>query len=59
MTATGASLAERIEELAATPAGQPLPDSAEATIETLLAGLEAGTIRAESCSAFAPVIWPT
>jgi 2,3,4,5-tetrahydropyridine-2-carboxylate N-succinyltransferase len=46
VTATGASLAERIEELAATPAGQALPDSAEATIETLLAGLEAGTIRA-------------
>ncbi len=39
------ALAERIDALAATPAGQPLAADAEATVAELLDLLEAGTIR--------------
>lgn len=40
------TLSGRIEELAAMPAGAPLPDDAAAVVQELLALLEAGTIRA-------------
>jgi 2,3,4,5-tetrahydropyridine-2-carboxylate N-succinyltransferase len=40
------TLADRIEALAATPAGEPLAADAEATVAELLSQLEAGTIRA-------------
>ncbi len=40
------TLADRIEALAATPAGTPLAADAEATVAELLEQLEAGTIRA-------------
>lgn len=43
---SGTTLAERIAALAATPAGEPLPPSAEATVAELLQQLEAGTLRA-------------
>ena len=47
MTATSpATLADRIEALASTPAGEPLPGDAEATVDQLLAALESGTVRA-------------
>jgi 2,3,4,5-tetrahydropyridine-2-carboxylate N-succinyltransferase len=47
VTATSpATLADRIEALASTPAGEPLPGDAEATVEQLLAALERGTVRA-------------
>lgn len=41
-----AALAARIAELAAVPAGTPLPDTAEATVAELLQRLEAGEVRA-------------
>lgn len=40
------ALATRIAELAATPAGAPLPGTAEATVAELLERLEAGDVRA-------------
>ena len=40
-----ADLEARIQELASTPAGQPLPDGARATIDALLDALEAGELR--------------
>jgi 2,3,4,5-tetrahydropyridine-2-carboxylate N-succinyltransferase len=43
---TQTSLAERIEALAATPSGTPLPDDAESVVMQLLASLETGEIRA-------------
>ena len=46
MTATGISLAERIDALAATPSGTPLPEDAESVVMRLLAALETGEIRA-------------
>lgn len=47
MTGTAiATLAERIETLASTPAGTPLPDDAEAIIQQLLTALERGDVRA-------------
>ena len=46
MTATGLSLAERIDALAATPAGTALPADAEAVVMRLLTALETGEVRA-------------
>ena len=37
---------KRVEALAATPAGSPLPEDARAVVETLLDALERGTVRA-------------
>jgi len=39
------SLRERIEDVAATPAGDPLPSDADAVIRALLDALEQGTVR--------------
>ena len=41
-----ATLAERIESLAATPAGTPLPNDAELVVQQLLSALERGEVRA-------------
>ena len=41
-----ASLAQRIDALAATPSGEPLPPNARATIDALLDALERGAVRA-------------
>ena len=38
-------LAERIEELSATPSGTPLPDDSESVVEQLLTALERGELR--------------
>jgi len=46
VTATASSLAQRIDELSATPAGAPLADDAEAVVDALLSALERGEIRA-------------
>lgn len=46
MSATSMSLAERIDALAATPSGTPLPEDAESVVMRLLAALETGEIRA-------------
>ena len=43
---SSASLADRVEALAATPAGSPLPAEAEDIVARLLAALERGEIRA-------------
>jgi 2,3,4,5-tetrahydropyridine-2-carboxylate N-succinyltransferase len=40
-----APLAERIDALASTPSGTPLPDDADAVVEHLLAALERGEVR--------------
>jgi 2,3,4,5-tetrahydropyridine-2,6-dicarboxylate N-succinyltransferase len=40
------TLAARIEALASTPSGQPLPDDAESVVHDLLAALEDGSLRA-------------
>jgi 2,3,4,5-tetrahydropyridine-2,6-dicarboxylate N-succinyltransferase len=45
-TISYASLAERVEELAATPAGAPLPAEAEDVVGQLLGALERGEVRA-------------
>jgi 2,3,4,5-tetrahydropyridine-2-carboxylate N-succinyltransferase len=60
MTSTGASLAERIEELSATPPDDALPATAEAVIESLLAALERGAVRAaerDAAGAWHAVPW--
>lgn len=46
MTATVPSLAQRIDELSATPPGAALPDDAESVIDALLSALEGGQVRA-------------
>ena len=47
MTTTSfGSLAERIDTLASTPSGTPLPDDAESVVEQLLRALERGEVRA-------------
>jgi 2,3,4,5-tetrahydropyridine-2-carboxylate N-succinyltransferase len=46
VTATASSLAQRIDELSATPAGTALADDAEAVVDALLSALERGEIRA-------------
>ena len=47
MTTTSfGSLAERIDTLASTPSGTPLPDDAEPVVEQLLRALERGEVRA-------------
>ena len=45
MTESASDLAERIEALASTPAGQHLPPSAAAAVDDLLDALEQGTVR--------------
>ena len=45
-TGSVADLEARIDELAATPAGQALPDDAGAVVERLLEALESGALRA-------------
>ncbi len=44
-TASFTSLAERIETLASTPSGTPLPDDAESVVDELLRALERGEVR--------------
>ena len=46
MTVPIESLAQRIDELSAIPAGTPLPRDTEAVVEALLAALELGELRA-------------
>jgi 2,3,4,5-tetrahydropyridine-2,6-dicarboxylate N-succinyltransferase len=46
VTASAATLEQRIDELASTPAGAPLPPDARAPIDALLDALEAGEVRA-------------
>lgn len=46
MPVSTSSLAERIDELAATPSGAPLPSEAEDIVAQLLAALERGEVRA-------------
>jgi 2,3,4,5-tetrahydropyridine-2-carboxylate N-succinyltransferase len=46
VTATASSLSQRIDELAATPAGVVLPNDAETIVDALLSALEQGDVRA-------------
>ena len=45
-TSTIGDVEKRVEALAATPAGSPLPEDARAVVESLLDALEKGTVRA-------------
>jgi 2,3,4,5-tetrahydropyridine-2-carboxylate N-succinyltransferase len=45
-TSTFGDVEKRVEALAATPAGSPLPEDARAVVEKLLDALEKGTVRA-------------